>query len=545
MAPVLSPDGRMLAFLRSDDWFLTPDQIYIKILPSGEPVQLTHDPRLKCCIAFSPDGSRLAYSVVESDVRQVWSTYAVPVLGGESKLLLSNAAGLTWLDQRRLLFSEIRTGFHMGIVTATENRSEYRKIYFPRHERAMAHYSYASPDRKWALVLEMDPLWQPCRVVPMNGASAGRQVGPAGPCTSAGWSPNGNWMYFSAQINETSHLWRQHFPRGEPEQITFGPTEEDGVAIAPDSRSLITSIGMHESVIWIHEASGDRQLSSEGFVEPMRLRASPFPSARFTANGRLLFYLTRGNSDSAPSELWRIDLNSGNSEALLPGVTMAEYDLSTDLKEVVFSTHSDGRTSELWLAPLDRSSQPKRLALAGAASPQFGPDAQVLFQWMQGTSYYLARMKKDGSGLAKVMPQPVGNIWGISPDRRWVVGYVMPPGNLRASSMAIPVGGGDPRRICETTCPVAWAPDGRFLYVGIVPKSLTSAGKTLAIPVPLGETLPKLPASGIRGLEDVASFPGARVIEGWMISPGPDPTVFAYTKLTTRRNLFRIPLRDR
>ncbi|MGH9627365.1 MAG: TolB family protein, partial [Bryobacteraceae bacterium] len=155
------------------------------------PVQLTRDPRLKCCMAFSPDGSRLAYTVIERGTQQAWSTYTAPVLGGEPSLLLSNAAGLTWLDGRRLLFSEISTGFHMGIVTATENRSEYRKIYFPRHERGMAHYSYASPDRKWALVVEMDPIWHPCRVVPLEGNSAGRQAGPPGPCTSAAWSPDG------------------------------------------------------------------------------------------------------------------------------------------------------------------------------------------------------------------------------------------------------------------------------------------------------------------------------------------------------------------
>ena len=142
VAPTLSPDGRMLAFLRGDDWFLTPDEIYIKILPSGEAVQLTHDPRLKCCIAFSPDGSRLAYSVIDNDVGRHGAHILCRCWGGVPKLLLSNAAGLTWLDQRRVLFSEIRTGFHMGIVTATENRAEYRKIYFPRHERAMAHYSY-------------------------------------------------------------------------------------------------------------------------------------------------------------------------------------------------------------------------------------------------------------------------------------------------------------------------------------------------------------------------------------------------------------------
>ena len=133
VAPALSPDGRMVAFYRSDSWFHSPDQIYVKLLPNGEPVRLTNDPQLKYGLAFSPDGSRIAYTVDRG-----WKTFTVSPLGGEPSLMLSNAAGLTWLDQRHVLFSEIRTGSHMGIVTATENRSEYRKLYFPQHERAMA-----------------------------------------------------------------------------------------------------------------------------------------------------------------------------------------------------------------------------------------------------------------------------------------------------------------------------------------------------------------------------------------------------------------------
>src|SRR5262249_43933990 len=41
--PALSPDGRMLAFIRGPNTFNGPGQIYIKLLPSGEPVQLTRD----------------------------------------------------------------------------------------------------------------------------------------------------------------------------------------------------------------------------------------------------------------------------------------------------------------------------------------------------------------------------------------------------------------------------------------------------------------------------------------------------------------------
>jgi Transcriptional regulatory protein, C terminal/WD40-like Beta Propeller Repeat len=171
LAPALSPDGRMVAFYRSDSWFLTPDQIYVKMLPGGEPAQLTHDPKWKYGLAFSPDGSRIAYTVSEGGPSG-WQTFTVPVLGGEPSLLLANAAGLSWLDQRQLLFSEIRKGEHMGFVTATASRSEYRQIYFPKNERGMVHSSYVSPDRKWALVTENGS-----RLASLPPDSTGRELG--------------------------------------------------------------------------------------------------------------------------------------------------------------------------------------------------------------------------------------------------------------------------------------------------------------------------------------------------------------------------------
>jgi len=58
-------------------------------------------------------------------------------------------------------------GIHLGVVTATLTRSGLRELYFPAHERGMAHDSYPSPDRHWALVVEMDGNgdWAACRLL--------------------------------------------------------------------------------------------------------------------------------------------------------------------------------------------------------------------------------------------------------------------------------------------------------------------------------------------------------------------------------------------
>src|SRR5262249_11506262 len=185
--PSLSPDGRMVAFLRGPSNALVPfapGQIFVKGLPNGEPVQLTNDRMAKMSPVFSPDGSRIVYTAINE--RFEWDTWSVPVLGGEPEPWLRNASGLVWTSPGRILFSEMKQNPHMGIVAAEESRIGQHDIYMPAHTQGMAHLSYASPDRKWVLLVEMDGnhIWTPCRMVPMDGSSPGRLVGPrTGGCT--------------------------------------------------------------------------------------------------------------------------------------------------------------------------------------------------------------------------------------------------------------------------------------------------------------------------------------------------------------------------
>ncbi|HEV2731010.1 MAG TPA: protein kinase, partial [Terriglobales bacterium] len=173
--PALSSDGRMMAFIRGDNTFIGRGEIYVKLLPSGDAVQLTHDSLAKLAPVFSPDGSRIAYGTVDP-----WDTWEVPVLGGEPHILLRNASSLTWIDGGKdLLFSEFRQGLHLVLVTTNEGRGQSRDVYVSPGERSMVHHSYLSPDGRWALLVVMDTRGElmPCQVVPFDGSGGPRVVG--------------------------------------------------------------------------------------------------------------------------------------------------------------------------------------------------------------------------------------------------------------------------------------------------------------------------------------------------------------------------------
>jgi len=526
-APSLSADGRMVTFLSGGEPFLNPGQVYVKILPNGESKRLTNTPYPKYAPVFTPDGSRIAYTE-RPDVAS-WDTWAVPVLGGPPTRLLPNASGLVWIDDTHVLFSEIMgTGIHMGIATATESRAGERILYFPDHERAMAHFSYLSPDRRSVLIAEMDrtATWLQCRVMPFDGSSFGRRVGPPGNCRATAWSPDGRWMYFSVRANGGSRLWRQAFPDGMPEQITFGPTDEEGVAVAPDGRSLITSIGRRQSSIWIRDDKGERQISPEGFAL--------YP--RFSADAKHVYFLLRVDPASG-YELYSIELASGNTERVLPGVAVEYYDISNDDREVVYTTRVDG-APQAWLASLDRRQAPRVIA-RDADEVSFAGDA-VVYRSLQKQKNSLMRVSKAGGEPVELLSSIV-NKFGVSPDGRFVL--VGAPGageHASAETIMVPTAGGPPVRVCALACAGQWSRNGRYLYVHS--GGLTEGGNWFAIPIPEGRPVPVL-SKGVIDFAHPESMPsGSHVMIGEQIAPGPEPSTYAFVKDETPRNLYRIPL---
>ncbi len=535
--PALSRDGRMLAFIRGEQTMATTGQIYLKHLPGGDATPLTRDNHLKMDPVFSPDGRRIAYTVLYDAAKMDsgWDTWEVPVVRGEPRRWLANAASLTWIRPDALLFSRIKRGNHMGIVTASETGAGVRELYYPANEARMVHRSSQSPDGQWVLTAEMDErgVFTPCRLIPAGGGSSGRIVGPAaGPCTTVAWAPDGRQMYFSVDTGQGMHLWRQRFPDGAPEQLTAGTTtQEEGLAIAPDGRSVISSVGQQRRGVWLHTASGERQISLEGYAYGPLL----------SVDGRtLVFRVSQGaGGGRTPTELWMSDLTSGRFERIFPGQLVVQYDLSRDDQVVAAVVEAD-ESARLWVAWLDGREPPRRLGIE-ASSARFGANGEIFFVANEGGENTLFRTDVGGAPPRRLTSEPAGGVVGaVSPDGLWV------SDNLGAETRAVSTIGRLPVPILRSgVARLRWTPDGKHALLAVQSGAGPSAfgfGRTYVLPLEAGEMLPRTPPGGFASDEEVAAQPGVQTLPYGDLAFGPDPGTYVFSKITVTRNLYRIPL---
>ena len=539
--PSLSADGRMLTFIRGPESFVTSGQIYVKLLPNGEPVQLTHDRMLKMMPVFSSDGTKIAYTVRTGAFS--WDTWTVPVLGGEPRPWLPNASGLQWTDPQHVLFSEIDNGIHMKLVAASEGRTEPRDVYVPESIRGMAHRSYLSPDRKNVLIAEMDKGGMiACRMVPYDGLRQGHVVGPpTGQCNHAGWSPDGRWMYFTSDASGSFQLWRQRFPDGAPEQLTTGPTQVDGLAVSPDGRSVISSIGLAHRSIWLHENGSDRQLTIEGNAM-FPAWGDGFPTSVFSPDGKKIYYLLeKGPKRGFQSgELWVADLARGTNEPMLPGVIVTSYDISDDGESAVYASVDEAGRSRAWIVRLDRRTSPAQLPPPEALGPVFGGNGDVFFRGPEGNDWYIYRLELSSGKVSKFTAETAVNSPVISPDRRWIVSWVSDARkDTTIVAKAFPVEGGPPRTICSG-CFLNWPRDQRALFMSFSGSNETGRS-TYVLRLPPGRALPDFPPNGVSE-DEVKKMPVLATIDAGGVHPGPTASVYAFQREVVQRNLHRISL---
>ena len=245
--------------------------------------------------------------------------------------------------------------------------------------------------------------------------------------------------------------------------------------MAPDGRSFVTAVGVSNVSVWVHTASGERQISLEGNA------ADP----KFSVDGRKLCYriVKEAPSDfqftKEPGEVWVAEVDSGRSEPLVPGFQALDYDISGDGKQVVMEAEDAQGKPRLWLASFERQSPPRQIPNVEGRTPRFGPTGEIFFR-SSGSVY---RVRQDGTGMRKAIEQEI--LMNVSPDGRWILAWARLAGGGTAVQ-AFPLDGRASGPYLGPREGVNWSPDGRFWslpggLIGFIPE-----GRSYLIPLPPG-----------------------------------------------------------
>jgi hypothetical protein len=182
---------------------------------------------------------------------------------------------------------------------------------------------------------------------------------------------------------------------------------------------------------------------------------------------------------------------------------------------------------ELWIAPLDRRSPPRKLSVRQSSGLAVSANGDMFYTAQAGNGNSLYRVRPDGieQKLLDLPAEPVRG-FSVSPDGRWAA---FPWG-------VYPLGGGSPVAVCNH-CNVSWGPDGHSMLLHF---NVLMGAKNASVILPYKNgALPSLPRASI-GLEDAEKIPGAQVIAS--VGATVSGSSIAYQKVAQQANLFRITL---
>jgi len=144
-------------------------------------------------------------------------------------------------------------------------------------------------------------------------------------------------------------------------------------------------------------------------------------------------------------------------------------------------------------------------------------------------------MKADGTDRRKAISQRILDLVAVSPDGHWVAAAAPNSDEqLTASMTAFAVDGNATVPLCFGYCNINWDASGKYIYL-FYPDVL---GRDTYI-VPAKDDV-ELPVS-LSHIDDLKNRKDIKAVP-WFVPSGSGPSIYAYVRVTTRSNLYRIPL---
>ena len=246
-AAAWSPDGTRIAFSIDDSVFIASEADGSTALVAAHP---NHPVGGLHSLAWSPDGRRLAY--VGGNVQWLWSgnilgssIWIVDAAGGEPLPVTSDDflnVSPAWLDDDHLLFVSNRDGprgVYVVRVGAQGTRGEARSVPGASDVHSIA-YSPAGRALAFARLSLRQNIWAfPTRAVgPVSVAEGHRVTDGNQVIEEHDVSPDGRWIVYDSNLGGNANIYKVSLDGGAPVQLSSEPGDEMGPRWSPDGTEI-------------------------------------------------------------------------------------------------------------------------------------------------------------------------------------------------------------------------------------------------------------------------------------------------------------------
>lgn len=315
--PSVSPDGKMLAFVRGGG--LT-GELHVQALsagfaPIGEPRRLGTDGRIYHGVAWSADGRDV---IVSSGNQGDVGCWRIPLRSPEQLERLSPSGDecrqpTVSMQQDRLAFTRARwddniwsvavsaqgqsAGAPVSLIGST--RSERNARFSPDGTRIAFEGQRSGTQEVW--VADRDGR-NALQLTSFNGGQGG----------TAAWSPDGQSIAYDLRNDDgRGDIYVIPARGGAPRRVTSHPADDLVPSWSPGGQAIyFCSTRTGKSQIW--------KLSPQG-GEPVQVTQHGGVHGKESVDGRYLYYARHSSSSFLPS-LWRVPVSGGEEMQVLPEI---------------------------------------------------------------------------------------------------------------------------------------------------------------------------------------------------------------------------------
>ncbi|MGE0884015.1 MAG: protein kinase [Blastocatellales bacterium] len=400
-----SPDGSYFAFAWSgkDAVYVTRD-IYIKVVGTGEPLQLTNTPDDDSCPAWSPDGRYIAF-LRNGDAKGV---YLVSALGGAARRIGDGVYTLSWSPDGRTLVTcsrptpERPNSDLMLLSVETGEARALTRTSMPVSEGQAAF----SPDGKQiAFIRSFSMSARDVFTIPSGGGTPHQLTFDRRPLNGGlTWTSDSREIIYSANLGGGPNLWRISAEGGTAERMNLGVIPSSP-AISRSGNLLAWTENYTDTNIYHYEGTGfggsgvpSRLAPQQRLIHSSREDHSP----QISPDGaRIVFVSTRTGSE----ELWVCDRNGGNLRQLtfFDGPPTGTPRWSPDGRWIAFDSRAGG-SPDIYVISADGGA-PRRLTseITYEATPSWSGDGRwIYFASNRSGAENIWKMLAEGGAAAQL-----------------------------------------------------------------------------------------------------------------------------------------------